>query len=318
VPINNKLQTIKIIFSARMLVALMMGFSCGLPLLLTITVLQAWMKAEGVDLSVIGMMSLVGLPYTVKFLWAPFLDRYIPPLFGRRRGWLIVAQSGLMISIISLGSSSPADHPGIMAVTAFLVTFFSASQDIVVDAYRREDIPDSELGFASSLYINGYRLGMLLAGGGGLILADHVPFSMVYLLMGACLVPGIVTTLFAPEPKINGDPPKSLQAAVLDPLIEYFTRPGALWALAFILLYKVGDSMATTMTIPFYLDIGYSNTEIAEPESFFFAFSRYYIGCTEQCLLVKNMVCIGQLIYQTGQQFLMLFFKISFCIWSIF
>ena len=261
-PKNNKLKTLKTIFSARMLVALLMGFFCGLPLLLTITVLQAWMKVEGVDLSVIGMMSLVGLPYTVKFLWAPFLDRYIPPLFGRRRGWLIIAQSGLMISIIGLGSTSPADHPGMMAFTAFLVTFFSASQDIVVDAYRREDIPDAELGFASSLYINGYRMGMLLAGGGGLILADHMPFSMVYLLMAACLVPGIITTLFAPEPKINGNPPKSLQAAVIDPLIEYFTRPGALWVLAFILLYKVGDSMATTMTIPFYLDIGYSNTEI--------------------------------------------------------
>ena len=252
----------KTIASARMLVALMMGFSCGLPLLLTITVLQAWMKAEGVDLSVIGLMSLVGLPYTVKFLWAPFLDRYIPPLFGRRRGWLLIAQSGLMISIIGLGTSSPANHPAMMAFTAFLVTFFSASQDIVVDAYRREDIADAELGFASSLYINGYRIGMLLAGGGGLILADHMPFSMVYLLMGAALLPGIVTTLLAPEPKINGNPPRSLRAAVIDPLIEYFTRFGAFWVLAFILLYKVGDSMASTMTTPFYLDLGYSNTEI--------------------------------------------------------
>jgi len=245
-----------------MLVALMMGFSCGLPLLLTITVLQAWMKAEGVDLSVIGLMSLVGLPYTVKFLWAPFLDRYIPPLFGRRRGWLIIAQSGLMLSIISLGAANPAAHPGMMAFTAFLVTFFSASQDIAVDAYRREDIPDDELGFASSLYINGYRMGMLLAGGGGLILADHIPFSMVYLLMGVCLLPGIITTLLAPEPKINGNPPQSLQAAIIDPLVEYFTRPGAIWILTFILFYKVGDSMASAMTTPFYLDIGYSNTEI--------------------------------------------------------
>ncbi len=259
---NNKLKTIKTIFSARMLVALMMGFSCGLPLLLTIDVLKAWMTIEGVDLSVIGLMSLVGLPYTIKFLWAPFLDRYIPPLFGRRRGWLIIAQSGLMISIIGLGYSSPAEHPGLMAFTAFLVTFFSASQDIVVDAYRREDIPDAELGFASSLYINGYRMGMLLAGGGGLILAGQIPFSMVYMLMAACLVPGIITTLLAPEPKINGDPPQSLQAAVVDPLVEYFSRSGALWILAFILLYKVGDSMAAAMATPFYLDIGFSTTEI--------------------------------------------------------
>ncbi len=259
---HARLKTLRIITSPRMLVALMMGFSCGLPLLLTITVLQAWMKAEGVDLSVIGLMSLVGLPYTVKFLWAPFLDRFIPPLFGRRRGWLIIAQTGLMLSIIGLGTANPAEHPAMLAFTAFLVTFFSASQDIAADAYRREDIPDAELGFASSLYINGYRMGMLLAGGGGLILADHMPFSMVYLIMGAGLLPGIVTTLLAPEPEINGKPPATLGAAVINPLIEYFSRPGALWVLAFILFYKVGDSMATTMTTPFYLDIGYSNTEI--------------------------------------------------------
>jgi PAT family beta-lactamase induction signal transducer AmpG len=259
---NPNLNTIKIIFSPSMLVALMMGFSCGLPLLLTIDVLKAWMTIEGVDLSVIGLMSLVGLPYTVKFLWAPFLDRYIPPFLGRRRGWMLIAQSGLMISIISLGSTNPSDQPALMAFTAFLVTFFSASQDIVVDAYRREDIPDAELGFASSLYINGYRMGMLLAGGGGLILAGQIPFSMVYMIMGGCLLPGIITTLLAPEPKINGNQPQSLQAAVIEPLVEYFTRPGALWVLAFILLYKVGDSMAAAMATPFYLDIGFSTTEI--------------------------------------------------------
>jgi PAT family beta-lactamase induction signal transducer AmpG len=248
--------------SARMLVSLMMGFSCGLPLLLTMTILQAWMKAEGVDLSVIGLISLVGLPYTLKFLWAPILDRYIPPVFGRRRGWLLAAQSGLVLSITALGSANPAGQPELLAVAALLVTFFSASQDIVVDAYRREDIADAELGFASSLYINGYRLGMLLAGGGGLILADHLSFSQVYQIMAACLIPGILTTLLAPEPEINGTPPRSLKAAVIDPLAEYFSRTGAFWLLAFILLYKIGDSMATAMTTPFYLDIGYSNTEI--------------------------------------------------------
>ncbi len=260
--LSPQTNTLRTIASVRMLVALMMGFSCGLPLLLTITVLQAWMKAEGVDIALIGLMSLVGLPYTVKFLWAPFLDRYIPALFGRRRGWLIIAQTGLLFSIIGLGASDPAKQPFVMAMAAFLVTFFSASQDIVVDAYRREDIPDAELGFASSLYINGYRIGMLLAGGGGLILADHIPFSAVYLIMAGCLLPGIITTLLAPEPTIKGRPPATLRAAVVDPLIEYFTRPGALWVLAFILFYKVGDSMATTMTTPFYLDIGYTNTEI--------------------------------------------------------
>ncbi len=146
-----------------MLVALLMGFSCGLPLLLTISVLQAWMKEEGVDLTVIGMMALVGLPYTLKFLWAPFLDRFTLPFLGRRRGWLLVAQVSLIFSIAGLGFTDPGKNLWIVAFAAFLVTFFSASQDIVVDAYRREDLPDQELGLGSSLYVNGYRVGMLLA-----------------------------------------------------------------------------------------------------------------------------------------------------------
>lgn len=245
-----------------MLVALLMGFACGLPLLLTITVLQAWMKEQGVDLTVIGIMSLVGLPYTLKFLWAPVMDRFTLPFLGRRRGWLLVAQAALMVSISGLGFTDPGKNPWMMAVAAFLVTFFSASQDIVVDAYRREDLPDKELGLGSSLYVNGYRVGMLLASGGGLIMADHMPFFMVYQIMAACLLPGIVTTLLAPEPKIDVGTPDTMKEAVFDPLIEYFSRRGALWILAFILFYKIGDTMASAMTIPFYLDIGFSKTQI--------------------------------------------------------
>jgi len=245
-----------------MLVALLMGFACGLPLLLTITVLQAWMKEQGVDLTVIGMISLVGLPYTLKFLWAPVLDRFTLPFLGRRRGWLLVAQVALMFSISGLGFTDPGKNPWMTAFAAFLVTFFSASQDIVVDAYRREDLPDEELGLGSSLYVNGYRVGMLLASGGGLIMADHMPFFMVYQIMAACVLPGVVTTLLAPEPKIYEGTPETLREAVFDPLIEYFSRRGALWILAFILFYKIGDTMASAMTIPFYLDIGFSKTQI--------------------------------------------------------
>jgi PAT family beta-lactamase induction signal transducer AmpG len=164
-----------------MLVALSMGFACGLPLLLTISVLQAWMKESGVDLTMIGMMALVGLPYTLKFIWAPVLDRFTLPFLGRRRGWLLVAQIALLFSISGLGFTDPGKNPWMVAFAAFLVTFFSASQDIVVDAYRREDLPDEELGLGSSLYINGYRMGMLLASGGGLIMSDHMPFSTVYI-----------------------------------------------------------------------------------------------------------------------------------------
>ncbi len=259
---EEKKNMLKVILSGRMLVALLMGFACGLPLLLTISVLQAWMKEEGVDLAMIGMMALVGLPYTLKFLWAPFMDRFTLPFLGRRRGWLLIAQIALIFSIGGLGFTDPANNPWMLAFAAFLVTFFSASQDIVVDAYRREDFSDEELGLASSLYINGYRVGMLLASGGGLIMADHMPFSFVYLIMAACMLPGLLTTLLAHEPKITHGTPQTMREAVVDPLVEYFSRQGALWILAFILFYKIGDTMASAMTIPFYLDIGFSKTEI--------------------------------------------------------
>lgn len=239
-----------------------MGFSSGLPLLLTLTVLQAWMKEEGVDLALIGAVTLVGLPYTLKFLWAPLLDRFTLPFLGRRRGWLLVIQLSLMAAIAGLGQTSPAHYPVLAAGAAFLVTFFSASQDIVIDAYRREDLPDKELGLGSSLYINGYRIGMLLASGGGLILADRIAFSWVYLIMAGCLIPGVAATLLAPEPTHSAGSPVSLREAVVDPLVEYFRRRGALWILAFILLYKLGDSMASAITIPFYLDIGFTKTQI--------------------------------------------------------
>ena len=253
---------LKVIFSSRMLRTLLMGFSCGLPLLLTISVLQAWMKEEGVDLTVIGLMALVGLPYTVKFLWAPFLDRFTLPFLGRRRGWMLVSQVILVLVICWLGLTSPSKNPWLVAFVAFLVTFFSASQDITVDAYRREDLPDEELGLGSSLYINGYRVGMLLASGGGLIMADHMEFSSVYMIMAACMLPGIITTILSPEPETPAGTPKTMQEAVFLPMKEYFSRTGAWWILAFILLYKIGDTMASAMTTPFYLDIGFSKTEI--------------------------------------------------------
>ncbi len=250
------------ILTQRMLVSLLMGFSCGLPLLLTITVLQAWMQEVGVDIKVIGLFSLVGLPYTLKFLWAPVLDRFTLSLLGRRRGWLLLFQILLMLAIAGLGLTDPKVNPALVAGVAFLVTFFSASQDIVVDAYRREDLSDNELGLGSSLYVNGYRIGMLLAGSGGLIMADHIPFNLVYLILAAAMLVGIVTTCCCREPEMTHGTPINFREAVVGPFIDYFTRPGALLLLAFILFYKIGDQMATTMTMPFYLEIGFSKTEI--------------------------------------------------------
>jgi PAT family beta-lactamase induction signal transducer AmpG len=249
-------------FSARMLVATLMGFVSGLPLLLTGSVLQAWMKEEGVDLGTIGLFALVGLPYTLKFLWAPLLDRFSLGALGRRRGWLLLFQAALIGALLWLSLSEPAADPLVLALAALLVTFFSASQDIVIDAYRRESLADEEQGLGASLYVNGYRVGMLLASGGGLILADQVGFERVYQVMAGFMLVGVVTTLLAPEPDVAEGTPRTLREAVVEPFVEYFQRRDALLMLAFILLYKIGDTMASHMTTPFYLDIGFSKTEI--------------------------------------------------------
>jgi PAT family beta-lactamase induction signal transducer AmpG len=245
-----------------MLVALLMGFSSGLPLLLTGSVLQAWLKDGGVDLKRIGFFALIGLPYTLKFLWAPLFDRYVLPL-GRRRGWLLLMQLAVAAALLALAAAEPSpDHLGLIAVAGFLVALFSASQDIVVDAYRRESLAEAELGLGSALYVNGYRVGMLLAGGGGLILADMLSFPSMYRLMALAVAACVLVTLLAPEPVAPEGRPRTLRDAVVLPFLDYFGRDGAWLILAFILLYKVGDTMASAMTTPFYLELGYSKTEI--------------------------------------------------------
>ncbi|MBI5674415.1 MAG: AmpG family muropeptide MFS transporter [Nitrospirae bacterium] len=257
------MKILKTILSRRMLVSFIMGFSSGLPLLLTSTLLQAWMKKEGFDLTLIGLTALFGLPYSLKFLWAPVFDRFALPFLGRRKGWLLIVQLLLMLSIAGIGFSNPRNDPWLLICIAFFVTFFSASQDIVIDAYRRESLSDEELGMGSSLYVNGYLIAArLLVAGGGLIIADYVPFRFVYLIMAAFILPGILTTLLAKEPLISVARPKSLREAVLAPLADYFNRQGALWILAFILMYKIGDTMASAITTPFYMDIGFSLKEI--------------------------------------------------------
>ena len=257
-----KKNILQVVLSRRMFVALVMGFSCGLPLLLTMGVLQTWMKDEGMDLTLIGLINLVQIPYTWKFIWAPVTDRFALPFLGRRRGWLLISQLALIVSIAVLGYSNPVNHFWIMTLMAMLTAFFSATQDIVVDAYRREDLPDEELGLGSSAYIFGYRLGTMLAAGGGLIMADHIPWSMVYQIMAACMLIGVLATILAPEPVTGIKAPDTLKNAVIEPFVEYFKREGAIWMLAFILLYKLGDNMASGITAPFYLDIGFTKTEI--------------------------------------------------------
>ena len=280
-------SSFRTLFSPRMLVAFLMGFACGVPLLLTTSVLQAWMTDQGINLSLIGMFSLVGLPYTLKFLWAPVFDRFSFRFFGRRRGWLLIAQIALICSLILLGATNPDQSPWSMAVAAFFVTFFSASQDIIVDAYRREDLADNELGLGSSLYVNGYRVGMLLAGSGGLILADHLPFSQVYLIMAASLLFGIVTTLFCHEPQNPHGTPQNFREAVIQPFVEYLSRDKALLILLFILFFKIGDQMASTMTIPFYLALGFSKTQIGTVAKLFGFWATVLGGLSGGLILLR-------------------------------
>jgi PAT family beta-lactamase induction signal transducer AmpG len=276
-----------VLFSRRMIVAGLMGFSCGLPLLLTLGVLQAWMTDAGVDLAWVGLITLVQTPYSWKFLWSPVLDRFTPPFLGRRRGWLMIVQLALMAAIMLLGFSDPVRHPVWMAAAAMLVALFSATQDAVVDAYRREDLCDEELGLGSSLYVYGYRIGMWAAAGGGLILADSVPFSRVYLVMAAGMLPGILTTLLAPEPPAAAGRPASLREAAWQPLADFFRRDGALWVMAFILLYKIGDTMAAAISTPFFLELGYSKSEIGTVVKLLGAWATIAGGLAGGLLMLK-------------------------------
>ena len=262
--INKLLIVIDPYLEKKMLVTLVMGFVSGVPLLLTITLLQAWLTDEGIAKSTIGLFALVGLPYSLKFLWAPIFDKYIINALGRRRGWLIVSQVALIISIVGLGMTNPSLSATNVAILALLVTFFSASQDIVIDAYRRESLLDDEQTLGASAYVLGYRIGALAAGAGGLILADLISYQFVYMIMASIMVIGVVTTIIADEP-LQEDEPKTLQDAIIKPFTEFFDRKGfnsAVLILLFVLLYKVGDTMAHSLSTNFYLDIGFTKTEI--------------------------------------------------------
>ena len=246
----------------RMLVNLFFGLSSGLPLLMIGSTLQAWMTDEKVNLGVVGLFSLVGMPYTFKFVWAPIMDRFVPPFLGRRRGWIFVTQMCLAGSVAVLSFLSPAANPWGVAMLAVLIAFFSASQDIVIDAYKREVLQDQELGLGSALYANGYRLGMLITGGLALVLADRMPWHFVYLSMAATFIVMSAITILAPEPPGNVIPPRTLREAVIHPFIEYFRRNAAVEVLLFIVLFKIGDLMAANLTTRFYLELGFTKTEV--------------------------------------------------------
>ena len=250
----------------RMLICIFTGFASGLPLYLLLNLVPAWLKTEGLSLRAIGAFALIQFPYTWKFLWAPLLDRYgILPWLGRRRSWMFVSQLGLLAAIAWLGHLSPRDDLPLIVVLTAVLAFLSATQDIALDAFRREILPDAELGLGNAIHVNAYRIAGLVPGSLALILADHLPWSQVFLITAAFMVPGLLMTLRVREPLAAGGTPRTLREAVVEPFREFFGRHGtqsALLVLAFLLFYKLGDSLCTALATPFYVDMGYTKTEI--------------------------------------------------------
>jgi PAT family beta-lactamase induction signal transducer AmpG len=250
--------------SPRILAVLLLGFSSGLPLALTAGTLQGWLAVENVDITTIGLFTLVGQPYTYKFLWAPLMDRYVPPFLGRRRGWLVITQVGLLAAIALMGTMSPRESPWLLGGIALLVAFLSASQDIVFDAYRTDVLREPERGAGAAISVLGYRIAMLVSGGLALVLADQfLGWNGMYFLMATLMVVGMVAAWFAPEPELAGRAPGTLAAAFSEPLKEFFERQGVWLLLLLIVLYKLGDAFAGSLTTAFLIQgAGFTATDV--------------------------------------------------------
>lgn len=251
------------LMNRRILVMLPLGFASGLPLALTSGTLQAWLTVEGIDLKTIGIFTMVGLPYTLKFLWAPLMDRIVPPWLGRRRGWMVLTQLCVAIGLVLMAATNPTLHPGWLAAYAVLVAFLSASLDIVFDAYRTDTLHPHERGLGAAVWVNGYRIALLASGAGALVLADYVGWQMTYVMLAAVMVMGVGVVLVSPDPTAVGEAPKSLKEAVGAPLMEFFARPTALGFLAVIVLYKLGDAFASALQTAFLIGgLGFSATDV--------------------------------------------------------
>ena len=261
---NPVKSLLRVFGSQKMAALILLGFSSGLPLFLTSKTLQAWMTVEKVDLTAIGLFSLVGVPYSLKFLWSPLLDWFTLPFLGRRRGWLITLQIGLLIAIACMSLQQPKQALQFLAINAVVIAFLSATQDIAADAYRTDVLDPLEMGAGAAVFVLGYRIALLLTGSLALILADRIAWSSVYLLLSVGMGIGIIATLFAPEPQ-EISPPDSLRAAVILPFREFIERQGvfhAILTLLFIVLYKLGDSFVNNMSTPFLLQTGFTQTDI--------------------------------------------------------
>ncbi|MGH8609721.1 MAG: AmpG family muropeptide MFS transporter [Gammaproteobacteria bacterium] len=255
--------TLMSLINRRVAVMLFLGFSSGLPLALTAGTLQAWLTVAGVDIKTIGVFALTGLPYTVKFLWAPLMDRYALPLLGRRRGWMLLTQLGLLASIAAMASLSPSENIGLLGALALLVAFLSASQDIAFDAYRADVLRPAERGFGAAVSVTGYRVAMLASGALALVLSDQIGWRATYIVMGMTMTLGIAATLVSPEPGFSGREPLSLARAIRDPFVEFWSRSGACSLLALIVLYKLGDAFSASLSSTFLLrGLGFSATDV--------------------------------------------------------
>jgi len=253
------------ILNRRMLICIFTGFSSGLPLFVLYQLVPGWLRSEGVSLTEIGLFSLIGIPYVWKFLWSPLIDRYSFEGFGRRRTWMLLTQILLLISIAGFGFINPIMDIWSVAYLAASVAFFSASQDIVLDAYRRELLPDNELGLGNSIHVQAYRLSGLIPGSLAFILSDHISWQFVFIIVAAFMLVGVLMTVFIKEIQNEYATPKSLQDAVVLPFKDFIQSKGiksAASILIFLFLYKLGDSMATALQTPFFIDMGFSKTEI--------------------------------------------------------
>ncbi len=253
------------ILNRRMLICIFTGFTSGLPLYVLFQLVPGWLRVEGVGLAEIGFFALVQFPYTWKFLWSPVMDRFTLPFLGHRRGWMLITQLALLIGIGAMGFTKPDLSIWIVAYLAAAVAFFSASQDIVLDAYRRELLPDVELGLGNSIHVQAYRFSGLVPGALGFILADHFAWHVVFVIIAAFMLIGIVFTLVIDEAIAEPTPPQTMRDAVIEPFRDFIGRSGigpALLVLSFLFLYKLGDNMATALQSPFFIDVGFTLTQI--------------------------------------------------------
>lgn len=306
---SSKPSLREVLTSPRVWLLVALGFSSGLPLLLVGSTLSAWMTDEGINLTTIGIFTLVMMPYSLKFTWAPLLDRYALPFLGRRRGWMLLSQLGLVGALAAMGTIDPKGSPLLMASLAVLVSFLSASQDVVADAWRTDTLPPEERGFGSATFVMGYRFGLLAAGGLALFIAQFHGWPQAYWSMAALMSVGVVATLAAREP--DGHAPRTFVDAVALPFREYFLRDGALLALAFLVLYKLGDAIAGGMTTPFFLKLGFTKAEIAAIAKMFGMLASLGGGLLGGVLMVKlgmrrSLYVFGALQALTNLTFLVL------------